>query len=96
MIAENAARDKRRLYTEIIEQNYIFVPVAVETMGPWCKEANDFLQSLGRMLNEKSGDSRSKAFLFQRIGLAIQRGNALSIMGTLPRGKKLDEIYNFL
>lgn len=49
LIAENAARDKIRLYTEVIETNYIFVQITVETMGSWCNEASDFLHSLGRL-----------------------------------------------
>ena len=31
---------------------------------------------------------------FQSIGIAIQRGNAASVLGTIPNTKKLDEIYN--
>jgi hypothetical protein len=32
----------------------------------------------------ESGDSKSKKFLFERISLAIQRGNAASIRSTFP------------
>jgi hypothetical protein len=32
----------------------------------------------------ESGDSKSKKFLFERISLAIQRGDAASIRGTFP------------
>ena len=32
-------------------------------------------------------------YLFQRISVAIQRGNAASILGTAKTGQKLDEIF---
>jgi hypothetical protein len=42
---------------------------------------------------ETSGDSKSKKFLFERIFLAIQRGNAASIRGTFPDSALLSEIF---
>jgi hypothetical protein len=41
----------------------------------------------------ESGDSKSKKFLFERISLAIQRGNAASIRGTFPDCALLSEIF---
>jgi hypothetical protein len=41
----------------------------------------------------ESGDSKSKKFLFERISLAIQRGNAASIRGTFPDSALLSEIF---
>jgi hypothetical protein len=40
----------------------------------------------------ESGDSKSKKFLFERISLAIERGNAASIRGTFPDSALLSEI----
>jgi hypothetical protein len=37
---------------------------------------------------------KSKKFLFERISLAIQRGNAASIRGTFPDSALLSEIHN--
>jgi hypothetical protein len=62
----------------------IFKGLAFETLGPWCKEAIDFINVIGNRLIAESGDSKSKKFLFERISLAIQRGNAASIRGTVP------------
>jgi hypothetical protein len=36
---------------------------------------------------------KSKKFLFERISLAIQRGNAASIRGTFPDSAILSEIF---
>jgi hypothetical protein len=43
-----------------------------------------FINVIGNRLIAESGDSKSKKFLFERISLAIQRGNAASIRGTFP------------
>jgi hypothetical protein len=64
-----------------------------ETLGPWCKEAIDFINVIGNRLIAESGDSKSKKFLFERISLAIQRGNAASIRGTFPDSALFPEIF---
>ncbi|KAI5643342.1 hypothetical protein NE865_04760 [Phthorimaea operculella] len=86
--AEYAAAQKHVKYSELT-QNYIFVPFAVETGGPWAKEAKKFARELGRRLRDRGCDPRSGAYLIQHISLAIQRGNAAGIMGTFePDHKK--------
>jgi hypothetical protein len=67
--------------------------LAFETLDPWCKEAIDFINVIGNRLIAESGDSKSKKFLFERISLAIQRGNAASIRGTFPDSAILSEIF---
>jgi hypothetical protein len=70
--------------------------LAFETLGPWCKKAIDFINFInviGNRLIAESGDSKSKKFLFERISLAIQRGNAASIRGTFPDSAILSEIF---
>ncbi|CAH2269490.1 jg27299 [Pararge aegeria aegeria] len=48
-----------------------------------------------RMVIESTGDPRAGSYLGQRISLAIQRGNAASILGTVPRcGGFEDELIN--
>jgi len=49
---------------------------------------------LGRRISCVSGDQLSAAFLRQRIDIAIQRGNAASNIGTIPRHLGSDEILN--
>jgi hypothetical protein len=67
--------------------------ILYETLGPWCKETIDFINVIGDRLIAESGDSKSKKFLFERISLAIQRGNAASIRGTFPDSALLSEIF---
>ena len=52
-----------------------------------------YKKDLGSRIAELSGEKRSTNFLFQAIGMANQRGNAISIAGTVPNVKKLEEIY---
>ncbi|KAJ2948225.1 hypothetical protein O0L34_g10035 [Tuta absoluta] len=83
--AEYAASQKHSKYSEL-EQRYIFIPFAVETGGPWGKEAKKFARELGRRLRDRGCDRRSGAYLIQHISLAIQRGNAAGVMGTFEPG----------
>jgi hypothetical protein len=91
--AEMACKRKHSKYSSIISSNYIFKGLAFETSGPWCKEAIDFINVFGNRLTAESGDSKSKKFLFERISLAIQRGNAASIRGTFPDSALLSEMF---
>jgi hypothetical protein len=52
-----------------------------------------FINVIGDRLIAESGDSKSKKFLFERISLAIQCGNAASIRGTFPDSALLSEIF---
>jgi hypothetical protein len=91
--AEMACKRKHSKYSSIISSNYVFKGLAFETLGPWCKEAIDFINVIGNGLIAESGDSKSKKFLFERISLAIQRRNAASIWGTFPDSALLSEIF---
>ena len=90
--AESAARNKSNKYSHLAD-NYIFVPFAVETLGPWCREAKSLISTIGRCLVQLTGDPRSSEFLRQRISIAIQRGNAVSILATFPESSYFDEIF---
>jgi hypothetical protein len=91
--AEMACKRKHSKYSSIISSNYIFKGLAFETLGPWCKETIDFINVIGNRLIAESGNSKSKKFLFGRISLAIQRGNAASIRGTSPDSALLSEMF---
>jgi hypothetical protein len=72
------------ILSSIISANYVFKGLAFETLGPWCKEAIDFINVIRNRLITESGDSKSKKFLFEKISLVIQRGNAARIRDTFP------------
>ncbi|XP_041969242.1 uncharacterized protein LOC121726080 [Aricia agestis] len=90
--AANAETNKRRKY-ECLGQDFIFLPFGVETLGPWGPSAKVLFKDLSQRLVDKSNDPRAGAYLGQRISLAIQRGNAASVIGTLPAASDLDLIF---
>ena len=73
--AARLAANKRDKYEEITH-THIFCPIAVETMGPVEDEGRDLLSAIGHLITKITGDSRETSFLFQRLPVIIQRGNA--------------------
>lgn len=82
--AELAALKKKDKYAAL--GAYLFVPVAVETTGCFGLEAKTFLAEVGKRLRDRGLDPRSGSFLLQRLSIAVQRGNAASVMGTFGPG----------
>ena len=79
--AEAAASKKLQKYAEIMNR-YTFVPLAFETLGPINSAATDFIDEIGRRSHAITGDQREKAFLWQRLSMALQRYNAVCFRGT--------------
>ena len=79
--ADNAAIAKKSKYTGITN-THIFIPVAIETGGAWNSEATELIQDIGKSIRIINGESRETAYLFQRISIAIQKGNALAYQST--------------
>src|SRR5688572_20484034 len=65
-----------------ITQSHHFVPIAVETAGSWHTESLQFVQELGRKISAATGDQRETSHLLQRLSVALQIGNSLSVLGT--------------
>ena len=62
----------------IATYSHIFVPVAIESAGTWNHQAVELVQELGRRMTAITEDTREATYLFQRMSLALQRGNAVS------------------
>ena len=90
------AEKKKLSHYADLANNYTIMPVAVETLGSFAPMGMKFLKEVGSRISEVTGDARSPSFLFQAIGISIQKGNAASIAGTVPSSKKLDELYYLL
>jgi hypothetical protein len=88
--AEMAAARKHVRYSEL-ERRYTFVPVAIETFGPFNREGLDFLSETGSRLSKTTGDTRETSFLFQGLSVIIQRFNAVAFQGTMSRLPGADE-----
>ena len=91
-VAERREELKLEKYSDLTH-DYEVIPICVETMGTFGPSAQKFFADVGRRIIARSGEKRAASFLRQSIGLAIQRGNALSILGTVPPTMNLDEIY---
>ena len=68
----------------------------METMGSWGPEARKIIGEIGKKLILNTSEIRAAAFLKQKISLEIQRGNAVSVLGTAPVSRGLNEIYFLL
>ena len=80
--AEKAALAKIGKYASIVG-TYKFIPVAFETLGSCSLMARKFVAELGRRVSSATGNLREACYLRQRLSVAIQRGNAASVLGTI-------------
>ena len=78
-----AAEERKRIKYSNLSASHIFTPVAVETSGVLGPISVHFLKELGHRLTRVTGEVEATARLFQRVAVAVQMGNAASIMGTL-------------
>jgi len=62
---------------------HIFYPFAVETTGRWHDMAIELTQEIGRRITAITEDTRETTFLFQRLSIALQMGNAVSFHNTM-------------
>jgi hypothetical protein len=75
-----AAETAKEVKYAPLSENYSFTPIAIDTMGVYGPQAKKFINHVGTKLSEKYNDPRRKAFLKQSIGIAIQRGNAKTML----------------
>jgi len=94
--AANLAERKKTLRYRDLEENYIFVPVGIETAGSWGKHARSLIRTIGRRIASATEEPKSTSYLIQRISIAVQRGNTASILGTLPCTHGMDEVFYLL
>ena len=81
-MAALAERSKQEKYAAL-NQHYNFTPVAIETGGPFGPETFVFLRELGCRLKQVTGEAKSFSYLRQSLSVAVQRGNAAAVMGTM-------------
>lgn len=92
-VARAAEERKRQKYSEL-SHVFCFIPIAIETHGAFGDEALLFIQELGEKIKAVSGEYRATEFLFQRLSVAIQQGNAASVLGTLgEQSVSLEGVY---
>ena len=70
---------KRRKYAALAEAHQ-FKPISVETLGVFGGSTGVILRAIGRRLVEATGEPREANRFRQNLSIAIQRGNAFSIL----------------
>ena len=92
-MATLAERSKQEKYPAL-NQHYTFTPVAIKTAGPCDPETFVFLRELGCHLKQVTGEAKLFSYLRQRLIVAVQRGNATAVMGTM--GGTTSPLISFL
>ena len=64
----------------IINNNH--TPIAIESLGACGPLTLEFLRDLGNRIRQATGEESSFMYLLQRLSVAVQRGNAASVLGT--------------
>jgi len=62
--------------------NNFYAIAALTLAGTWNQMAVELVQEIGRRVTLITEDSRETVFLFQRLSIALQRGNAVSFLST--------------
>ena len=80
--AANKAAGNKIVKYGALSASHIFLPVAVETAGAWNQSAIEMIQEICRRITGVTEDSRETVFLFQRLSIALQKGNAVAFLAT--------------
>ena len=87
-----------------LSEFYHFVPVGVETYGAYGPQGIKLVKQIGKKIQDATGEKLSTFYLFQRISIAIQKGNAHCVTGWKPvtqcgcvkdRSSGLEGLFNF-
>ena len=75
--ATKAAVQKSTNYACLTATHH-FVPIAIETGGPWNSEAAELVTDLGRRITQVTLEPLEAQYLFQRISITLQRGDEIA------------------
>ena len=86
---------KRKIekYRELINNGYIFQPVALEIQGSLGESNEISIRRLSKMLCRSHADQPAGSFLKQRISMALQIGNAACVLGTVSDRDVFEEVH---
>jgi hypothetical protein len=90
-VADAAETRKAAQYRHLLA-THIFAPVAIETSGNFGSDTHLFLKEISKRLKSNSGEALSHQFLLQLLSVAVQRGNTLSILGTMQQSSAIDDV----
>ena len=85
-VAASAKERKKAKYISLAA-NYSFCPIVIKTSGLSGPQTAEFLRDLGSHLLKATGEDRACICLHHRLAVAIQSGNAASILETIGSGQ---------
>ena len=90
-----ADADERKIdkYKDLVNDGYLFQPLAFEIQGAAGPSTEFFLSKLCKYLSICTEEPRAGSFLKQRIYLAIQIANAACVLGTINDKMTFDKIF---
>ena len=74
-----------------LKVSHHFAPFAMKTSSVLGQAALSLVWDIGQRLRQTTWEERSKEYLLQRIAIAVQRGNAAAVPGTL--GRREDPVW---
>ena len=66
----------------LIARTYHFFPVAIKTLGAFGSAALELFTDIARCIRFVSLEVNARPYLIQQISVALQQGNAATILGT--------------
>ena len=84
---------KAKKYEPLVRDGYYFQAVAFEIQGECGSDTLRFIRDPGRRLTDATHETRAPSFLKQRISVALQTGNAASVLGTIKPTDSLEDIF---
>lgn len=81
-VAAEAENLKRHKYQSLTDR-FLFEPLAIETSGVFGPSSCNFIREIGARLRQSTGDPREGFWFRQRLAMAVQRGNAWSIIAAV-------------
>ena len=77
------AEDRKKKIYEALAAFHCFVPIAIETSGVFGPETKCFLTSLSSRIITLTHDDMAYCHLAQQLSVAVQKGNTLSVRGSM-------------
>ena len=87
-VAAKAEQIKEAKYGHL-NPNHLFIPIAFETSGSLGPTTAGFIKELAHLISRENDEPLAHQYLLQRLSVAIQRGNAISIWGTFGQQEGL-------
>ena len=79
-----------------LSDHYHFVPVGIETYGAYGPQSIKLFKQISKKIQDATGEKLSTFYLFLSISMAIQKGNAVCVMGCVKdKSSGLEGLFNF-